>query len=210
GGVSILGEVTEFIGAEHILARHAANQEVADGIFKLVDRMEKRAMAVGEDIRGGQPTGGNIKGGLTTIEEKSLGAIAKAGTSPIQAVYEYGERPTVKGLVVMDSPGREPEILTGLAAAGANVIVFATGRGAPQGFPFVPVLKVTGSRTAAEKMSDHIDMNLSAVIDGGDTIPDAGQRILEELARIGSGAMTKGEISGYVNSMDIYVLGPVI
>lgn len=210
GGTSILGEVTEFIGAEHILARHAANEQVAQGILELVVRMEKRAMAVGEDIRGGQPTGGNIKGGLTTIEEKSLGAIAKAGSAPIQAVYEYGERPQVKGLVVMDSPGREPEILTGLAAAGCNVIVFATGRGAPQGFPFVPVLKITGSRTAAEKMSDHIDMNLSAVIDGGDTIPDAGHRILEEVARVASGAMTKAEISGYTNSMDIYMLGPVI
>jgi len=210
GGISILGEVTEFIGAEHILARHAANEAVAQGIYDLVARMEKRAMAVGEDIRGGQPTGGNIKGGLTTIEEKSLGAIAKAGTAPIQAVYEYGVRPTVKGLVVMDSPGREPEILTGLAAAGCNVIAFATGRGAPQGFPFVPVLKITGSRTAAEKMSDHIDMNLSAVIDGGDTIPDAGRRILDELVLIASGAMTKAEISGYTNSMDIYMLGPVL
>ena len=210
GGTSILGEVTEFIGAEHILARHAANREVAQGIFDLVARMEKRAMSVGEDIRGGQPTGGNIKGGLTTIEEKSLGAIAKAGTSPIQAVYEYGMRPKVRGLVVMDSPGREPEILTGLAAAGCNVIAFATGRGAPQGFPFVPVLKVTGSRTAAEKMRDHIDMNLSAVIEGDDTIPDAGRRILEELVQIASGSMTKAEISGYCNSMDIYMVGPVI
>ncbi|WP_188397945.1 UxaA family hydrolase [Sporomusa sp. GT1] len=210
GGVSILGEVTEFIGAEHILAKHAVNETVAQEIYKLVERMEKRAMAVGEDIRGGQPTGGNIKGGLTTIEEKSLGAIAKAGSAPIQAVYEYGERPTVKGLVVMDSPGREPEILTGLAAAGANVIVFATGRGAPQGFPFVPVLKITGSRTAAEKMSDHIDMNLSAVIEGNDTIPDAGRRVLEEVTHVASGVMTKAEISGYVNSMDIYMRGPVI
>ena len=210
GGTSILGEVTEFIGAEHILAKHAANEEVAQGIFKLVERMEQRAMAVGEDIRGGQPTGGNIKGGLTTIEEKSLGAIAKAGTAPIQAVYEYGQRPDKPGLVVMDSPGREPEILTGLAAAGCNVIAFATGRGAPQGFPFVPVLKITGSRTAAEKMIDHIDMNLSAVIDGGDTIPDAGHRVLEELVLVASGAMTKAELSGYVNSMDIYMKGPVI
>ena len=210
GGTSVLGEVTEFIGAEHILAKHAANEEVAQGIFKLVERMEQRAMEVGEDIRGGQPTGGNIKGGLTTIEEKSLGAIAKAGSAPIQAVYEYGQRPDKPGLVVMDSPGREPEILTGLAAAGCNVIVFATGRGAPQGFPFVPVLKITGSRTAAEKMIDHIDMNLSAVIDGGDTIPDAGQRVLEELVRVASGAMTKAELSGYVNSMDIFMRGPVI
>lgn len=210
GGVSILGEVTELIGAEHILARHAANEKVAQAIYDLVAQMERRAMAVGEDIRGGQPTGGNIKGGLTTIEEKSLGAIAKAGSSPIQAVYEYGVRPDVKGLVVMDSPGREPEILTGLAAAGCNVIAFATGRGAPQGFPFVPVLKITGSRTAAQKMSDHIDMDLSAVIDGTDTIPDAGRRVLEELASVASGKMTKAEISGYVNSMDIYMLGPVI
>src|SRR5665647_2438823 len=113
GGTSILGEVTEFIGAEHILARQAVNGEVAQEILNLVTRMENRAMAVGQDIRGGQPTGGNIKGGLTTIEEKSLGAIAKAGTAPIQAVYEYGTPPTVRGLVVMNSPGREPELLTG-------------------------------------------------------------------------------------------------
>lgn len=210
GGTSILGEVTEFIGAEHILAAHAANDKVASRIFELVERMEKRAMAVGEDIRGGQPTGGNIKGGLTTIEEKSLGAIAKAGVSKIQAVYEYGEQPQVKGLVVMDSPGREPEILTGLAAAGCNVIVFATGRGAPQGFPFVPVLKITGSRTAVEKMRDHIDMDLCAVIEGTDSIPAAGKRIVDHLVQIASGAKTKAEIFGYVNSMDIYMRGPVI
>ena len=210
GGTSILGEVTEFIGAEHILAKHAANETVARKIYDLVARMEKRAMAMGEDIRGGQPTGGNIKGGLTTIEEKSLGAIAKAGTAPIQAVYEYGERPDVPGLVVMDSPGREPEILTGLAAAGCNVIVFATGRGAPQGFPFVPVLKITGSRTAVLKMRDHIDMDLSAVIEGTDTIPDAGKQILEELVRVASGGITRAEISGNDNSMDIYMLGLVI
>lgn len=210
GGTSVLGEVTEFIGAEHILAKHAINEAVAQKIISLVERMEKRAMAVGEDIRGGQPTGGNIKGGLTTIEEKSLGAIAKAGTAPIQAVYDYGERPKVAGLVVMDSPGREPEILTGLAAAGCNVIAFATGRGAPQGFPFVPVLKITGSRTAVEKMSDHIDIDLSGVLLGTETLPDAGRHIFEELIRVASGTMTKAEISGYSNSMDIYMLGPVI
>lgn len=210
GGTSILGEVTEFIGAEHILASHAKNKEVADGIYELVDRMEKRAMAVGEDIRGGQPTGGNIKGGLTTIEEKSLGAIAKAGTAPIQAVYEYGEFPVAGGLCVMNSPGREPEILTGLAAAGANIIVFATGRGAPQGFPFVPVIKITGSHTAAEKMIDHIDMNLGAVLDGDDTIPDAGKRVLERVVSVASGEVTKAELSGYFNAMDIFMQGPVI
>jgi len=210
GATSIIGETTEFIGAERIIVRNAANSKVSDEIIAMVDRMEKRAMAVGQDIRGGQPTQGNIKGGLTTIEEKSLGAIAKAGKSPFQAAYEYGERPRVSGLVVMDSPGREPEILTGLAAAGCNVIAFATGRGAPQGFPFVPVLKITGSRTAAVKMSDHIDLDLSAVIDGTLTIEAAGQQVFHELLAVASGGKTKAEILQYTNSMDIYMRGPVI
>jgi len=210
GGTSILGEVTEIIGAEQILSRHAETDQVRRRIYELTQRMEKRAMAVGEDIRGGQPTGGNIKGGLTTIEEKSLGAIAKAGNAPLRAVYEYGCRPDVQGLVLMDSPGREPEILTGLAAAGCNLIVFATGRGAPQGFPFVPVLKITGSKTAAVKMSDHIDLDLSAVIDGTDTLADAGQKVFDRLIEVASGAETKAEICKYFNSMDIFMNGPVI
>ena len=209
-GTSIIGEITEFIGAEHILIQHAADSNVANDILNVVDRMEKRAMSSGEDIRGGQPTGGNIKGGLTTIEEKSLGAIAKAGTKPIQAVYEYGERPRVKGLVVMDSPGREPEILTGFAAAGCNVIAFSTGRGAPQGFPFVPVVKITGSRTAATKMKDHIDLDLSTVAEGKETLREAGERIFEEIISVASGTMTRAEVFGYINSMDIYMKGPVL
>ena len=210
GGTSILGEVTEFIGAEHIVARHAATPEIGDQILALVERMENRAKAVGCDMRGGQPTGGNIKGGLTTIEEKSLGAIAKAGTAPIRAVYEYGERPTVKGLVVMDSPGREPEILTGLAAAGCNVIAFATGRGAPQGFPFVPVVKLTGNALTWEKMRDHMDLSVAGVIEGTESLPEAGQRILKTLLDVASGARTRAEITGYTRAMDIYVTGPVI
>jgi altronate dehydratase large subunit len=210
GGTSILGEVTEFIGAEHLLAKHAKDEETGRKIIALVDRMEKRAMQMGFDIRGGQPTGGNIKGGLTTIEEKSLGAIAKAGIAPIQAVYEYGVKPDVKGLVVMDSPGREPEILTGLAAAGANVIAFTTGRGAPQGFPFVPVIKLTGNEKTWNMLQDHMDFNVSSVMDGEETLEDAGGRLLRELIAVASGKRTKAEISGYTSSMDIYMVGPVI
>ena len=210
GGTSILGEVTEFIGAEHLLARHAKDDATARKVLSLVERMEKRAVAMGYDIRGGQPTGGNIKGGLTTIEEKSLGAIAKAGSAPIQAVYEYGVRPDTKGLVVMDSPGREPEILTGLAAAGATVIAFTTGRGAPQGFPFVPVIKVTGNEKTWANLIDHMDFNVSSVIEGTESLAKAGQRLLAEVVRVASGKMTKAEISGYTSSMDIYMVGPVI
>jgi altronate dehydratase large subunit len=210
GGTSILGEVTELIGAEHLLVKHAKNEEVARDILKLVHRMEERAKAVGCDMRGGQPTGGNIKGGITTIEEKSLGAIAKAGTAPIEAVYEYGVRPEVQGLVVMDSPGREPEILTGLAAAGSNIIAFATGRGAPQGFPFVPVVKITGNERTWQTLRDHMDIYVGTILEGTESLPGAGQRIFKELLEFASGKLTKAEISGYTDSMDIYVVGPVI
>jgi altronate dehydratase large subunit len=210
GGTSILGEVTEFIGAEHLLATHARTEEIGQKIIEFVHRMEERAKSVGADIRGGQPTGGNIKGGLTTIEEKSLGAIAKGGSAPIEAVYEYGQRPDTKGLVVMDSPGREPEILTGLAAAGCTVIAFTTGRGAPQGFPFVPVIKITGNNLTWEKLRDHMDLSVSAVMEGRERIADAGQRIFDEMRAVASGKLTKAEISGYTKAMDIYMVGPVI
>jgi altronate dehydratase large subunit len=210
GGTSILGEVTEFIGAEHILAGHAATPEIGEMIYGLVRRMEARAKSMGADIRGGQPTEGNIKGGLTTIEEKSLGAIAKAGTAPIVEVCEYGVRPSRKGLIVMDSPGREAEILTGLAAAGANIICFSTGRGAPQGFSFVPVIKISGSKTAMVKMCSHIDLDLSDVLEGTLSLPEAGKRIYEEILTVASGTLTKSEISGYTHAMNIYTLGPVI
>jgi altronate dehydratase large subunit len=210
GGTSILGEVTEFIGAEHLLAAHAKNRDIGSQIIELVHKMEDRAKAVGADMRGGQPTEGNIKGGLTTIEEKSLGAIAKAGNARIQSVYDYGVSPKVKGLVVMDSPGREPELLTGLAAAGCNVIAFTTGRGAPQGFPFVPVVKITGNEVTWKRMQDHIDINVSSVIEGAETFPEAGKRIFQEILEVSSGKLTKAEILGYTKAMDIYMIGPVI
>jgi altronate dehydratase large subunit len=210
GGTSILGEVTEFIGAEHLLAAHAKNRDIGRQIIELVHKMEDRAKSVGADMRGGQPTEGNIKGGLTTIEEKSLGAIAKAGNAHIQSVYDYGVSPKVKGLVVMDSPGREPELLTGLAAAGCNVIAFTTGRGAPQGFPFVPVVKITGNEVTWKRMQDHIDINVSSVIEGTETFPEAGKRIFQEILEVSSSKLTKAEILGYTKAMDIYMIGPVL
>jgi altronate dehydratase large subunit len=210
GGSAILGEVTEVIGAEHLLASQCTDEKVGQQVLSLVERMERRVKAMGVDMRGGQPTPGNIKGGLTTIEEKSLGAIAKIGGTVIQAVYEYGCRPEVKGLVFMDSPGREPELLTGMAAAGANLIVFTTGRGAPQGFPFVPVIKVTGNAVTWKKMQDHMDLSVHGVMDGEESLKQAGQRVYERIIETASGVETKAEVSGYVQAMDIYVTGPVI
>jgi len=170
----VFGETTEFIGAEHILTRRAATPQVADKIMDIVARMEKRVIAMGFDMRGGQPTAGNIAGGLTTIEEKSLGAIVKGGTKPIQEVYEYGERPQGKGLFIIDTPGREPEFLTGLAAAGAQVIVFTTGLGAPQGFPFIPVIKITGNPATYKQLPDHMDIFVELADKAGSGIVQAG------------------------------------
>ncbi len=210
GATVVMGEVTEFIGAEHILAAQAKDEKTGQKILDLVDRMENRVKAMGVDMRGGQPTPGNIEGGLTTIEEKSLGAIAKVGSAVVQEVYEYGETPEVKGLVVMDSPGREPEILTGLAAAGCNIIAFTTGRGAPQGFPFVPVIKITGNEKTWNHLIDHMDISVHQVMDGDESLTEAGVRIYDAIKDTASGTKTKAEISGYVQAMDIYVTGPVI
>lgn len=208
GGSCIFGETTEFIGAEHVLARRAATPEVARRITEIVSRMERRVTAMGVDMRGGQPTVGNINGGLSTIEEKSLGAIAKGGTRPIQAVYEYGERPRGKGLFIVDTPGREPEFLTAVAAAGAQVIIFSTGLGAPQGFPFVPVIKVTGNPNTYSRLPDHLDIFIE--LNNKNSIAKMGQALYQEALAVASGKQTKAEISGYGNFPNIFTIGPVI
>ena len=210
GGTCIFGETTEFMGAEHILTRRAATPQVANKIMDIVARMEKRAIAMGFDMRGGQPTAGNIAGGLTTIEEKSLGAIVKGGTKPIKEVYEYGERPQGRGLFIVDTPGREPEFLTALGAAGAQVIIFSTGLGAPQGFPFIPVIKVTGNPITYERLPVHIDVFIELAEKVGSNIAQAGESLYQEVMAVASGKQTKAEIINYGNFPNIFTVGPVI
>lgn len=210
----VFGETTEFIGGEHILAERAVGGKdgpVAQKIYEIVNRMESRAKAAGEDMRGGQPTPGNIKGGLSSIEEKSLGAIVKSGRRPIQGVLEYPEMVTdQKGLWIKDAPGREPEILTGMAATGAQVLCFSTGRGAPQGFPSMPVIKICGNPYTYENMRYDMDLNAGRIIKGERSIEQAGEEAFELLLQVLSGKMTKNEAIHYVSTMDIHCLGPVI
>lgn len=206
----MIGETTEFMGAEHIASRRCVTSEVAQEIAKRVSEMEARAKAVGVDMRGGQPTRGNIDGGLTTIEEKSLGALAKAGSSIFQRVIAYGDNVKQPGLVMMDSPGREPEMLTGLAAAGCNLILFTTGRGAPQGFPFVPVVKITGNENTWQCLQEHIDCYVGKIMRGEESYADATQRLFDEIMLFINGDLTKAEQCRYNNSMNIYVTGPTI
>lgn len=210
GGTVIFGETTEFIGAEHILKRRAINEEVANDIQRIVDEMEMRAKSLGVDMREGQPTPGNIKGGLTTIEEKSLGAINKSGTKPIQGVLEYWETPPYPGLWIKDTPGREPEILTGMAAGGVQFVAFSTGRGAPQGFPTVPIIKICGNPLTYDLMDKDMDINAGEIILGEKSIEEVGEETFEYILDLLSGKVTKGEAINYTTTMDIFCLGPVI
>ncbi len=194
GGTSILSETTELIGAEHVLAKRAENQEVSDKLYEIVNRTEQKALEMGVDIRGGQPTPGNIEGGVTTIEEKSLGCIYKAGSAPVKGVLEFGERPDDKGLYVMDTPGQDIESITGMLAGGAQIIVFTTGRGTPTGSPIAPVIKVTGNSKTYENMVDNIDINAGKVVSGEMTLQEQGKEIFDEMVRVSNGKLTKGEI----------------
>jgi altronate dehydratase large subunit len=206
----IFGETTEFMGAEHLLARRAMNGHVAARILEIVEQMENRVKAVGVDMRGGQPSPGNMEGGITTIEEKSLGAICKSGSMPIDGVLEYGETISGKGLYILDSPGKEAEIMTGLSAAGAQVIVFSTGGGAPQGYPIVPVIKVAGNPKKCLLMKDHIDIAAGGVLLGEATIDQIGRKIYGVLQVVGSGRSVKAEKLGYDQTVEIYTTGPTI
>lgn len=211
GATVVFGETTEFIGAEHILARRAATPEIGGQIFTIVERMEKRANSLGCDMRKGQPTPGNIAGGLSSIEEKSLGAIMKSGSRAIQGVLEYpdsiGDR---KGLWIKDTPGREPEILTGMAATGAQAMMFSTGRGAPQGFPSMPVIKICGNPETYERMANDMDLNAGLIIVGQKSINEVGEQAFAKLLCVLNGEMTKNESIKYFNSIDIHTMGPVI
>ncbi|MGL5544541.1 UxaA family hydrolase [Cetobacterium sp.] len=197
GGTSMLSETTEFIGAEHVIAKRAKNETVANEILNLVRNCEKRAMQLGEDIRGGQPTPGNIEGGLSSIEEKSLGCIHKAGHAEITGVLNYADIPSEKGLYIMDTPGQDIESITGMVAGGAQVVVFTTGRGTPTGNPIAPVIKLTGNKATFEKMSDNIDLNVSEIISGEKSIDEMGEILFKELLDVSNGKTTKAEELGH-------------
>ena len=198
GGTSILSETTEFIGAEHILARRAATPEVHDRIFEIVHRYEAALRLVGEEVREVNNSPGNKQGGITTLEEKSLGCIHKGGHSPINAVYDYAKQVQSKqGLVVMDTPGNDPSSVAAMVAGGAQVVVFSSGRGTPTGNPIVPVIKITGNKLTFAKMEDNIDLDASPLIYGTKTLDDLGGELLQIVVDAACGKQTKAEALGY-------------
>lgn len=197
GGTSILSETTEMIGAEHILARRARDEEVRRRIFEIISRYERTLALFGEEVRRGNPSPGNKAGGITTLEEKSLGCIHKAGHRAINAVYDYAKPIKEKGLVIMDTPGNDPSSMAGMAAGGAQMIVFTTGRGTPTGNPIVPVIKITGNRFTYARMEDNIDLDASPLVDGSRTLDELAGELLDEVIRTAEGEKTKAEILGF-------------
>lgn len=197
GSTSILCETTEFIGAEHILAKHAATPEIAQQIYDIIKRYEVHLKNVGESLRNGNPSPGNKAGGITTLEEKSLGCIHKGGHRPITEVFDYAQCPTKKGLVIMDTPGYDIASVTGVAAGGAQVMVFTTGRGTPTGNPIMPVIKITANKSTYEKMKENIDIDASPVIRSEKTVDELGAELLEEVIAVANGKVVKSEALGF-------------
>lgn len=207
GGGVVIGETTEIIGAEHVLASRCSTQETADKLYHIVDRFEKEVERMGADMRGGNPSPGNIAGGLTTIEEKSLGCISKCGTAPIEGVIEYAESIPKHGLYFMDSPGNDIECVSGMAAGGAHLVCFTTGRGTPTGSAVVPVIKITGNKRMFERMSDNMDVDVSDMLEGTLSLEEAGSVIWQEIAEVAGGKLTKAEILGHTE-FSINRIGP--
>jgi altronate hydrolase len=196
GGTAVLSETPELYGAEHLLLRRAASQAVADKLLARIDWWESYAKAHMESLNN-NPSHGNKAGGVTTILEKSLGAVSKSGGSQLRDVYLYAERIESKGLVLMDSPGFDPVSATGQIASGCNMICFTTGRGSCYGAKPVPCLKLTTNTLLFERMSDDMDMNCGSVLDGDRSLDEMGQLIFSQIIKSASGHKTKSELLGY-------------
>lgn len=209
GGSVILAETPELIGAEHLVAARAVNAEVEKRCYEVIEHCENEIKRLGVDLRGGNPSPGNIAGGLTTIEEKSLGCVYKGGTKPLKAVIDYAMPVTQKGLVWMDTPGNDIEQMTGMVAGGCQVVVFTTGRGTPTGSPIVPTIKVASNTEIFERMPDNIDMNAGTIITGEATVQQIGQQLLDEVVEVVSGKQTKAEALGH-NEFAINRIGPTL
>ncbi|MEY7851787.1 UxaA family hydrolase [Natrarchaeobius sp. A-rgal3] len=193
GGTATFSETPEFIGAEHILSDRCVDEDVRERLLAHVELRENMAHLMGVDLRGAQPSPGNQDGGLTTIEEKSLGAISKGGTTPVRDIVEYGEElPTGGGLVLMDTPGYDVESVVGKVAGGAQIVTFTTGRGSTTGNPIAPVVKVTGNPKTWKRLSNNIDFDASTVI-SGESLPDVGERLFEHLLEVAGGRLTEAE-----------------
>jgi altronate hydrolase len=192
GGSAVLAETTEIFGAEHLLVRRARNRQVAEKLLGFVRGYKEYLSRFGGSFDD-NPSPGNKEGGLTNILEKSLGAVAKAGTSPLNDAIDYAERVSTPGFVFMNTPGYDPVSLAGLAAGGANVIAFTTGRGSAIGFATIPVIKIASNSGTFGRMRDNMDVNAGRIGDGAASVGEIGHEIFSLLLQVASGERTASE-----------------
>jgi altronate hydrolase len=196
GGTAILSETPEIYGAEHLLTRRAVRREVGEKLIARIRWWEQYTRANDGEMNN-NPSPGNKAGGLTTILEKSLGAVAKGGTTNLQAVYEYAEPVTAHGFVYMDTPGYDPVSATGQVAGGANIICFTTGRGSAYGCAPSPSLKLATNSALWQRQEEDMDINCGEIIDGAASIQEMGERIFRQVLATASGEPSKSEQHGY-------------
>ena len=217
GGTAFFGENTEIIGAEHVLARRAVNAAVARRILEVAAETEERARETGEDIRTVNPVPANITGGISTLEEKSLGAIHKAGAAPIQGVLQYAERPPGKGLYFVDNWMNANSIFAGYAASGAQIVLFQLGGGGWPGNDLLngstavasPLMWVSANPKTLAMAPSSLDFYSGTVLDDGETIEEAGGRLLELVLDVASGTMTRVETIRHIDPTQIYLKDPM-
>lgn len=209
GGRTIMAECTEWMGCEEWLTGRAVSPDIASEIVAGVKHLETRALASGEDIRGSQPTGDNMVGGLTTIEEKSMGACKKSGSAPIVGYLDIADRPTSEesGLYVMYGPGHGAESISSMAAAGCQVLVFNAGGGHTSSHPIMPTIKITGNHASYELMADTVELDVSGVLRDEFTIDESGKMVFDEVLAVASGRLTKSEALKAHNSFAIHRIG---
>ncbi len=200
GAQAIFTEVTELIGAEQILAGRALNPKVAGEILSIIGNMENRLSlaTTGAEVqhRSALISPGNEDGGVTSVVEKALGGIYKAGTGPIRGVVCYGQYPEAPGLYLLDCVGHDGEAVTGLVASGCQAVVFTTGRGTPTGFPGVPVIKITGNGETYKRMKFNLDFDAGRIVEGA-AIAEVGAELFEKILRIASGELSRAELLGH-------------
>jgi len=207
GGTVILTEATEMIGTSHILERRATRTDVAEKIKRVVADAEKRTDDILGPLASMVIAPGNMDGGMSSIREKALGCIIKAGSRRINQVVEYGEIPSEKGVVIMDGPGYDIESLSGLAAAGSQMIIFTTGRGTPVGFPIVPVIKVASTSKLYHAMQDDMDINAGVVLEGRN-LRDVADEIILFALDVMNGRQTKAQLNDSESMVCLYTLTP--
>ena len=197
GATTVMSESIEWIGGEHVLAKRAATPAIHNQIIQVCKDYEAHLKAAGQDCRAGQPTPGNKAGGLSTLDEKSLGCIRKGGTRPIVEVLEQAVRPSRHGAVVMDTAGYDISSVTSMVASGCQLVIFTTGRGTCTGNAIAPVLKVTANGRTYQRMEDNMDIDLSPIVRGEKTYQEMGREMLEEIHNICNGKLTKAEAYGF-------------